>query len=136
MPSSLKNKSMNSKFQDLRKAIKGDYAKSHTAQGSNAIIMVYPPQEEEKYISELKKAYPQEYYINISELFVKLIDKYGVNNFTESYEDYASTPERIFHSQEETQADLFKMIIEELKQAHKEDKIPIMIRTGVLYGTH
>jgi len=132
----LHDKSINAKFKELSKAIKEDWAKYHTAQGSNSIILVYPPKEEEKYLKEIKKHYPNEYYIDISELFVKLIDEYNLENFKEAYKNYKSTPEVLFNSPQSDQLDLNKLIIDEIKEAFNQDKLPIMIRTGMLYGTN
>src|SRR6056297_1274153 len=132
--SSLKNKSMKSKFDDLKIAIKEDRGKWPDAQGVNALIVVYPPQEEEDYLNRAKEEFNSEYIIDISELFIKYIDNYGgIENFKKIYKSYRSTS--VFLNEDNNNKDFLDLILDEISKAVKEDKTPVIIRSGILYGT-
>ena len=126
-------KGIDSKFNDLKLAIESDRAKWISSQGANALIVVYPPKEEKNYLDRLKQDYGNEYIIDLSDLFVSLIDKTGIENFKGSYKMYDA--ERIFNNADADQLDLFDLIIEEIKKADKLNKMAIIIRAGILFGT-
>ena len=129
------DKSINSKFDELKRAIREEKGRWPSSQGVNALLVVYPPQEEQQYLQRTKDDYNSEYIIDLSQLFVDLINDYGLEKFKQMYRDFRSTPEQVFHDPASPEKDLFAMIIEEIKQAQKKDKMPILIRTGILYGT-
>jgi len=127
------DKSMESKFNYLKIAIKEERGKWLNAQGVNALIMVYPPKEEKRYLARAREDFSNEYFIDLSKLFVDFIDSYGINDFKELYELYRTSSMFIDESSEEK--DLFDMIKYEIELSIQLDKIPILIRTGILYGT-
>lgn len=132
----LLSKTIDQKFNDLRVILKNKDKDSikMDAHGGNSILFIYPPREEELYLSRIKKDYPDAYFIDIAELFVKYIDIIGYDNFIEVYEEYRSEPEKLFKSESSSQ-DFYKIILEEIKEAIKINKIAIIIRTGALFGT-
>lgn len=138
--SSLK-KSINSKFNDLEIAIRQEKGKLPSSQGVNAYIVVYPPSQEQEYLNRVKKDYSEEHIIDISKLFVDFIDKYGkeyggsygLDFFLETYKNNRSTTDQVFIDENSEEKDLFSLILDNLKKA--KNKIPILIRTGILYGT-
>lgn len=106
------------------------------ANGGKTILFIYPPAEEESYLVKAKELYQgKARFIDISKLFVDYIDMDGWEEFKQYYSDFKETPHIVFKSEEQTEADLFKMIIEEIKKADDEQLIPVLIRTGILYGT-
>ena len=129
-------KSIDSKFNDLKVAIDTDRGKWVSSQGANALILVYPPGEEKEYLKRVKNDYADQHIINISDLFVKLIDDVGIETFKQGYKMYYSSPESIFYGPDREQTDLFDLIIDEITKAREEKRIPILIRTGMLYGAH
>jgi len=129
------DKSINSKFDELKRAIREDKGRWPSSQGVNALLVVYPPQEEQQYLQRAKNDYSSEYIIDLSQLFIKLIDSYGLETFKQMYRDFRSTPEQVFNDPQSPEPDLFGMIIDEIKQAQKKEKMPILIRTGIFYGT-
>ena len=91
--------------------------------------------DEKLYIDKAKEIYQGiGEFIDISKLLVKFIDQDGWENFKEYYKDFKDTPHLIFRSSD-SQEDLFDLIINSIKKASNNDKIPILIRTGCLYGT-
>ena len=67
------------KFDDLRVALHEDHRTQlkRTANGGNTVLFVYPPAEEEEYIAKAKELYPDGYFIDVTELYVKSIDLLG-----------------------------------------------------------
>ncbi len=104
------------------------------AQGVKVLRLLYPPRFEKQYLDELRETYPDQALIDLSDLFVKLIDDYGIDTFQTIYEGYEDK-EKVFRSDYEDDPDLLDYIIEEIEQAGEDDKIPFLIRTGILYGT-
>ncbi|MGM0502931.1 MAG: hypothetical protein ACQERJ_10425 [Bacillota bacterium] len=130
------NKSIESKFNELRLSLKENRGKWISANGANALILVYPPKEEGKYLNRVKTDYEEEYIINLADLFVEFVDEHGINVLKEAFRNYRSTPESLFNNEDSAVIDLFDLIKQELKTAIEKEKIPVLIRTGILYGTH
>jgi len=123
------------KFTDLTYNIRNQDQLKKQANGGNSILFSYPPEEESLYIEKARELYSENAaFIDISKIFVQLIDKDGWDSFKDNYHDYKDTPHIIFKSEDQG-VDLFDLIINEIKEACKNDKIPILIRTGCLYGT-
>jgi len=126
-------KSLESKFNDLKIAINKDKGKWPTAQGVNALIVVYPPAEEKAYLKRAREDYGSEYIIDLAELFVEYIDKFGLKDFMKIYQNYRSTS--VFVDDSSDQEDLLDLILAEIEKAEAEGKKPVLLRTGILYGT-
>lgn len=129
-------KSMDSKFNDLKVAIRSGRGSWIIGQGVNALVVVYPPEEEKQYLARVRKDYGHEYIIDLSKLFLRFIDNIGMDALKKLYNDYRSTIDRVFISSEDSHVSLLDLIIEEIQKAIKEDKMPVLIRSGILYGTH
>jgi len=126
----------NKKFDDLREIIINkdkDYVKLN-AHGGFSIIFAYPPEQEEKYIRKIREDYPEASFINVSDLFIKYIDDIGYDDFITAYEDYSTEPEKLFKTASGVD-DLFELILKEIEKAGENNKMPVLIRTGALYGT-
>lgn len=98
------------------------------AHGGHSVLFIYPPAEEIIYLERLRKEYPDENIIDIADLFVEYIDQFGFDEFTNAYIDYKSEPQKLFK-------DFLELIINKIEKAGKENKLPILIRTGILAGT-
>ncbi len=123
------------KFEDLDFHLDNKDALCRQANGGNSILFSYTPSEENEYIAKAKELYENRaFFINISKLFVEFIEQDGWDGFEAYYKDYKNTPHRIFRS-EDPEPDLFKLIISKIEKASSNDKIPMLIRTGILYGT-
>ena len=123
------------KFADLDFNIDNQDQLRRQANGGNSILFSYQPDEENLYIEKARDLYGNKAeFIDISQLLVKFIDTDGWDAFSEYYRDFSNTPHVVFRS-EDPEPDLFDMIISAIKQACEEDKIPVLIRSGCLYGT-
>ena len=124
------------KFEELKLILTHhdkEFIKMH-AHGGYSILFVYPPREESVYLERVKTEYPDACFIDLAELFVDYIDHVGYDNFIELYKEYASEPEKLFTSQMNTD-DLYQRILAAIAQAGRMQKVPILTRTGALFGT-
>lgn len=123
------------KFDDLSFHVKNQDQLRKQANGGNSILFSFQPNEEHLYIDQAKQLYQkQAAFIDVSKLLVTFIDGIGWDAFKEYYTDFQSTPHIIFQS-DDPDDDLFDLIIGEIQSVCHDDKIPILIRTGCLYGT-
>ena len=124
------------KFEDLDYRLNNLDELRRIANGGNSVLFTYPPNEESLYINKAIELYSSKAtFIDISKLFIEFIDKDGIDNFITYYKDFINTPHVIFIAEDDPQDGLFDLIIYEIKKALNENKIPILIRTGCLYGT-
>jgi len=110
-----------------------EFIKMH-AHGGYSILLTYPPQEERAYLERVRAEYPAACFIDMAELFVAYIDDIGFEDFLEVYQEYASEPEKLFRS-EMNPGDLYQRILTEIEKAGKAQQLPVLVRTGALYGT-
>jgi hypothetical protein len=123
------------KFADLDSNIDNQDQLRKQANGGNSILLSYPPEEENVYLDKVRELYSDKVeFIDISKLLVSFIDQDGWESFADYYNDFKNTPYKIFRS-DDPSIDLFDLIILAIKQACENDKIPIIIRSGCLYGT-
>lgn len=123
------------KFEDLERNLNNRDGLKKQANGGNSILFSYPPDEETEYITKAQELYGDKAaFIDVAKLFVEFIDNDGWEDFKNYYKDYENTPHVVFKS-EDPEPDLFKLIISAIEKASADDKIPMIIRTGVLYGT-
>ena len=106
------------------------------ANGGNSIIFTYPPDEELLYIQKFEELnFEQTYsFVDVAKLLVEFIDLDGWTDFESYYNDFKDTPHLIFKSEDES-TDLMDLIISAINDADQKGKIPVLIRTGALYGT-
>lgn len=129
-------KNIGQKFTDLRIILKNKDKQSikMDAHGGFSILFVCSPGEERTYLKRIMEEYPDACFIDISKLFVSFIDSIGVNEFLDIYREYSSEPQRLFKS-DMSDNDFFRQILEEIKKAGQDGKLPVLVRTGALYGT-
>jgi hypothetical protein len=107
------------------------------ANGGNSILVVCDPMKEPEYITQLKDLLPQESFatIDLNECLIDFVTKYK-NHIIELYDLLQSATHEIFKAPagEESQ-DLYKEIISQIESALNQNKVPVLINTGALYGT-
>jgi len=104
------------------------------ANGGNSVLFVYPPKDELKYIDKAKTNYPNAEFIDVREALVEFIDSIGWDDFEDYYKSYQTEPENIFRDSDDERK-LESLIIEKIKTAISEDRLPFLIHTGALFGT-
>lgn len=126
------------KFENLRSALHSSNQTqlSRVANGGRSILFTYPPNEEILYIRKLKEELDLNEFsiINVADLLVKFIDQDGWENFKSYYLDFKDTPHLVFKS-DDPATDFMDLIIREIEKTVLENKTPVLIRTGALYGT-
>ena len=123
-------KTIDQKFRELKFILENRDKQSikMDAHGGHSVLFIYPPSEEITYMEKIRAEYSKDEIIDISESFIEYIDQFGLNDFTSAYNDYLSEPQKLFE-------DFLELIIKKIKKAGKKNKIPILVRTGVLLGT-
>ena len=126
------------KFEDLFISLEAQNRSQlkREANGGNSILFVFPPEDESMYVNHFqnmdKKG--QFYFIDVSKKFVEFIDQDGWDEFQKYYNEFLDTPHKVFTSEDET-PDLMDLIVSEILKAAKSKKIPVLVKTGALYGT-
>ena len=106
------------------------------ANGGNSIIFTHPPEEETLYMQKFTELNSEQIYgfVDVAKLLVQFIDLDGWTDFESYYNDFKDTPHLIFKSEDKS-TDLMDLIISAINDADQKGKIPVLIRTGALYGT-
>ena len=107
------------------------------ANGGNSILLVYPPEKECQYIASLKSILKGREYdiIDINELLIGFVDKYK-DDLPELFELLSGSIHQIFKAPDgEESPDLFKFILEKIHYAYSNNRIPVLIHSGALYGS-
>lgn len=122
------------KFKALQMHLNNIEQLRRNANGGNCVLFSFEPSEEALYINEARNLYKDTAeFIDASLLLQNYIDNETWQGFSDYYNDYKDTPNIVFKN--DTDKDFFTMIIDEIKKANQNGKIPIIIRTGALYGT-
>jgi hypothetical protein len=109
---------------------------SRQANGGNSILFTYPPEDEHLYLEKIREIYADTAtFIDVSKLLVQFIDQDTWKDFSEYYENMKSSPHKVFKSEDDSTPDLYELIIKAVCEACDNDRIPILIRTGCLFGT-
>ncbi len=112
-------------LEDLLK--RPDEIKGRT-EGSKVIILTVPPAEETNAVKDLKKAlYDQAAYLDSSEILLKTLDEYGLENLKEDKEFYGKDYKESFLRM------LLGSITEEIVKKSSE-KTVVIHRIGILNG--
>jgi hypothetical protein len=107
------------------------------ANGGNSILIVCDPMKEIEYISHLTVLLPADNF-SIIDLNQCLIDFVTIHKpeLVELYDFLQSATHEIFKAPAaEESKDLFKEIITQIHKSLQQDKVPVLINTGALYGT-
>lgn len=127
------------KFDNLKVALHLDNRTQlrRVANGGNTILFTYPPNEESLYIDKAEELFNADTYsiIDVSRLFVEYIDEDGIEEFLEFYNSLQPSSHKAFFDKNDPYVDLYDKIINVIIETSKIGKIPVLIRTGIFYGT-
>ena len=107
------------------------------ANGGNSILIVCEPIFEKEYIRHLTELLSDENYaiIDLNKCLIDFVTEHK-SELIEWYSLLQSSTHEIFKApDEEESADLFKEIISQIQEALNNDKVPVLINSGALYGT-
>jgi hypothetical protein len=105
--------------------------------GGNSILLVSPPDLEYKYIEMIYNIMGPETYriIDLNKLLISYIDE-NRKDIEESFELLKGSVHQIFKAPEgEDGPSLFSCIMKEINDSFSQEKIPVLIHTGSLYGS-
>jgi hypothetical protein len=107
------------------------------ANGGNSILIVCPPEQEYKFIEVLNTSMGKGTYsiIDLNNLLISFIEQ---NNelLEDSFELLKGSVHQIFKAPEgEISPDLFGYILSAIQKTFSENKIPVIIHVGALYGS-
>lgn len=106
------------------------------ANGGNSILLVCPPEMEYLFIEKLRVLLPHEKYelIDINQILISFVETHK-ENLSEMFDFLRGSVHQIFKAPEgETSPDLFKHLLLAMEQAFNEQKMPVLIHSGALYG--
>ena len=107
------------------------------ANGGNSILIVCDPMKELEYIDQIHKLLPSDVYtiIDLNQALIDFVNMHKVE-LVELYDLLQSATHEIFKAPAgENSKDLFKEIINKIHFSLNQDKVPVLINTGALYGT-
>jgi hypothetical protein len=107
------------------------------ANGGNSVLLVCPPPLEKECIQSLATHFSPDQYqiIDLEELLLEFVETQQAD-LPELFDMLKGSVEQIFKASEgETGPDLFGSIMEAIGQAFSQNRVPVLIRTGALYGS-
>lgn len=108
-----------------------------TAHGGNSLLIVCDPQEEASFIAAIKSKMESDTYaiINLNDLIIQYIES-EKQTIEELFDLLKGSIPQIFKAPSgDSYPDLFRFIIEQIKEAFNQNKIPVLIRSGALFGS-
>lgn len=107
------------------------------ANGGNSVLVVCPPSLEYQFIEKIYSMMPTGTFqvIDINEILISFVGEHQAD-IDEIFDLLKGSVHQIFKAPVgETSPDLFKLLISAIEKSYKEDKIPVLIHCGALYGS-
>lgn len=107
------------------------------ANGGNSILVVCDPGQEPEYIAAIRKNMPDDAYdvIDLNSILVEFVD-INKTELEENFNLLKGSVNQVFKSPAgEDGPNLFKMIISVIRKSLTNNKIPVLIHSGALYGS-
>lgn len=107
------------------------------ANGGNSILLVCPPELEYQFIQKLDELMPTDTYliIDLNQILITFVDS-NSEILNDMFDLLRGSVNQIFKAPEnEAGQDLFSQILAAIENAFCEDKIPVLINSGALYGS-
>lgn len=110
---------------------------SLNANGGNSILLVCPPDQEYKFIQLLQTMLDKSTYsvIDLNKILISFVQD-NESEIYDAFELLQGAVHQIFKTPEgEEGNDLYGLILSSIEKAYHENKVPVMIHSGALYGT-
>lgn len=107
------------------------------ANGGNSILVICEPKLEMKFIDSILEQLSDDKFkvIDLNHILCDFVEN-SKDSISDSFELLKGSPYQVFKTpQGEDTPDLFTKIIETISNSIKENKIPVIINTGSLYGS-
>lgn len=107
------------------------------ANGGNSILIVCDPQQEWNFIASMKILFESDTYqiIDLNDLLISFVET-NKELLIDSFQLLKGSVHQIFKAPEgEVGSDLFRHIMNAIASSFKQNKIPVLIHSGALYGS-
>ncbi|NUQ82569.1 MAG: hypothetical protein HUU10_13225 [Bacteroidetes bacterium] len=107
------------------------------ANGGNSILLICEPMKEKEFIDHLGKLLPTEDYslIDLNDCLIHFVSNQK-DELKQLYELLQSATHQIFRAPDREESnDLYRIIMETIRETFRNDKVPVLINTGALFGT-
>lgn len=107
------------------------------ANGGNSILLVCPPELEYFFIEKLNEMMPDDTYqlIDINSMLISFVEK-NKSDINVMFDILRGSVHQIFKAPEgETTPNLFTHLLSAIAKSFDEQKIPVLIHSGALYGS-
>lgn len=127
------------KILDLKRLVESDKRSEIrlNANGGNSILLVCPPDQELVYVTYINNILDKEIYdvIDLNDILINYVQT-NTEEIGELFELLKGSIHQIFKSPgNEIESDLFSQIITRIKGSFGENKIPVLLHSGALYGS-
>ncbi len=127
------------KIIDLKRLVESDKRSEIrlNANGGNSILLVCPTDQEIIYATHIKNMLDKQIYdvIDLNDILITYVQK-NTEEIGELFELLKGSIHQIFKSPgNEIESDLFSQIITRIKDSFYENKIPVLLHSGALYGS-
>lgn len=107
------------------------------ANGGNCVLLVCDPSQEQIFINEMNSMLNGQQYqiIDLNSIIVSFAEN-NLSEIKSGFEFLQGSVEQIFKAPSgENRPDLYKYILSAIGDAYSAGKIPVLVRSGALYGT-
>jgi len=107
------------------------------ANGGNSILVVCNPSDELSFIESMKRNLPSDSFsiIDLNKVLNRFLEQ-NKDHLDDLFELLQGSVQQIFKAPNgENRIDLFKMILDAIKDCFTQGKTPVLINSGTLYGT-
>ena len=106
------------------------------ANGGNSVLVTCKPSEEHSYIEEFQSLNQNTYKIlGLNSVLVEFVEK-AKDDINFYLEKSSESIDQIFRNTITDEPDFFNLILDKIQDIHKENKVPVIINTGVIYAVH
>jgi hypothetical protein len=108
-----------------------------SANGGNSILLVCNPLEESKFVKSMQDMLDSQKYqiIDLDALLIQFVEN-NKNDLMEGFELLQGSLDQLFKLPDNEEGeDFFKLIIKSITNCFQAHKVPVLIRSGALYGT-
>ena len=120
-------------FEELKHALNMDMPKlAIEANGGRSILFVYPPIDDDSYISEARERFSTGFeFIDLRSLLTEFINDMGFEEFKRLRSEIGN---ELFASNNYSEGTFYALIIQRITGAMEAGKIPVLVHTGTIYG--
>jgi hypothetical protein len=107
------------------------------ANGGNSLLLVCTPELEFQFIEKLIELMPNNKYkiIDINDLVISFVKDHK-DDLSDMFDLLRGSVHQIFKAPDgETRPDLFRHLLTAIEQSYNENRIPILVNSGALYGS-